>query len=358
VLGGVALVVALGAAAAAVWFAIAAQPKAADSGTAAVPTDTAEITVGTVSERVQVSGTLGFDGSYPLSRLGEPGVLTAVTPAGTTVSRGGALYAVADRPVRLLYGSTPAYRDFGSGMTDGPDVRQLEENLVALGADPGHQISVDARFTAATAAAIRRQQATWGLPVGERTGRLALGQVVFQPGALRVSQVQATVGNTIGPDQPVLSATSATPVVAAEVTAERRTLIRVGDQVTVTMAGAPPFPGTVTQIGRVANAAPPSGGSGSSPPSTVPVTISVTVPQAAADLDQAPVDVAITRQTHEHVLLVPVAALLARPGGGYQVRLDPDRYVQVEPGLFDSVTGKVEVTGDLSAGQRVRVPVS
>jgi hypothetical protein len=86
------------------------------------------------------------------------------------------------------------------------------------------------------------------------------------------------------------------------------------------------------------------------------VTIAVTLPAAARDLDQAPVEVAVTRQTHEDVLLVPVAALLARPGGGYQVRLVSDQFVQVEPGLFDGVTGKVEVTGDLTAGQRVKVP--
>jgi hypothetical protein len=40
------------------------------------------------------------------------------------------------------------------------------------------------------------------------------------------------------------------------------------------------------------------------------------------------------------------------------VRLDSDRYVPVEPGLFDSLSGKVEVTGELTAGQRVKVPVS
>jgi peptidoglycan hydrolase-like protein with peptidoglycan-binding domain len=356
VFGGALAVVVLGTAAGAVWFAVAAQPRAAGGGTVAVPTGTAEVTSGTVSERVRVGGTLGFDGTYPVNRLGEPGVLTAVTAAGATVGRGGQLYAVNGRPVRLLYGGTPAYRDLAAGMADGADVRQLEENLVALGADPGHQITVDAHFAAATATAIRRLQSAWGLPAGERTGRLALGQVVFQPGALRVSQVQGVPGTTIGPDQPVLTATSATPAVTAQVTTERRTLIHVGDPVTVTLAGVPPFPGTITWIGRAAGAEPESGGS--APPPMVPVTISVTVPAAAGDLDEAPVDIAITRQTHEHVLLVPVAALLARPGGGYQVRLDDDRYVRVEPGLFDSLSGTVEVTGDLTAGQRVKVPVS
>jgi hypothetical protein len=353
-LGSVVAVAAAGTAVGAVWFAVAAQPQAADDGTVTVATDTAEVTRGTVSERVQVTGSLGFAGSYPVNRLGEPGVLTAVAAAGATVGRGGELYAVNGRPVRLLYGATPAYRDFTGGMQDGADIRQLEENLVALGADPGHQITVDQHFSAATATAIRRVQTGWGLPASERTGTLALGQVVFQPGALRISEVRGAVGTTVGPDQPVLTATSATPAVTAQVTVERRPLIHVGDLVTVTVAGVPPFPGTITQIGRATSAS----SDGPATPPMVPVTISVTLPAAAADLDEAPVDIAVTRQTHDDVLLVPVAALLARPGGGYQVRLDDGRDVQVEPGLFDSLSGKVEVTGDLTAGQRVQVPAA
>jgi hypothetical protein len=53
---------------------------------------------------------------------------------------------------------------------------------------------------------------------------------------------------------------------------------------------------------------------------------------------------------------VPVTALLARPGGGYQVRLASGGYVPVTPGLFDSTQGTVEVTGDLTVGQQVQVP--
>ncbi len=56
--------------------------------------------------------------------------------------------------------------------------------------------------------------------------------------------------------------------------------------------------------------------------------------------------------------MIPVTALLARPGGGYQVRLAAGRYVQVQPALFDGSAGTVEVTGNLTVGQRVEVPVS
>ncbi len=353
--GGVLAAAVLVAATSVVWLAVTDRPRAAEGGTAQVSTGTAEVTQGTVTERVQIAGTLGFDGSYPVVHQGAPGVVTTVAEAGTTVGRGGSLYAVANQRVRLLFGGTPAYREFAAGMANGPDVRQLEQNLVALGMDPGRDITVDDRFRAATATAIRRWQATWGLPTGERTGRLAQGQVVFAPGPLRVSAVHAVAGTAVGPNQPVITATSTRRVVTAQVTAERQRLVKVDDIVIVTLAGVQPLTGTVIRVSRVATA--PSG-EGASTPATLPVTIAVTLPAGAPDLDQAPVQVAITTQTHENVLMVPATALLARPGGGYQVRLESGESVPVEPGLFDSNAGTVEVTGDLTAGQRVQVPTT
>jgi peptidoglycan hydrolase-like protein with peptidoglycan-binding domain len=361
VVGTTLAVVVGGAGVGAVWFAVAAQPKAAGATSTPVAMRLATVTRGTVADRALVSGAIGFDGSYSVVHQGQPGLLTAAAAADTTVNRGGPLYAVADQPVRLLYGTTPAYRELALGLSDGPDVRQLETNLVALGLDPHHQITVDRHFTAATAAAVRRWQAAWGWPASRRTGRLPLGEVVFQPGALRVGQIVATVGTAVQPNQPVLSGTSAVPVVTAQISADRRRLVHVGDQVSISMTGVPPFPGTVVRIARAATAPPSQGGSGSSgsaASATVQVTIKATVPAGGRDLDEASVQVAITRETHQNVLLVPVAALLARPGGGYQVRLASDQYVPVEPGLFDSVSGTVEVTGALTAGQHVKVPAA
>jgi peptidoglycan hydrolase-like protein with peptidoglycan-binding domain len=360
VLGGALAVVAAGGAAVAVWLAEAAQPGGQDPAAAVVATATAEVTRGTIAERIQINGTFGYGATYPVTHLGEPGVLTAVTAPETVVARGAQLYAVANQPVRLLYGGLPAYRDFVLGMSDGPDVKQLESNLVGLGLDPGHQLTVDGHFSAATAAAIRRWQAAWGLPASQRTGTLPLGRVVFQPAAVRIKESSATVGAMVQPDQAVVTVTPTAPVVTADTTAERRRLVHAGDTVMITMGGGAPFPGTILAVARAAATPPQSGGSGGSgggaSQSGYQVTISATPPTGASDLDQAPVVVAITRQTHENVLSVPIAALLARPGGGYQVRLDSDRYVPVEPGLFDSTTSRVEVTGDLTAGQRVKVP--
>lgn len=350
---GVAAVVAIG-------YAIASRPARRTALTGPPSTGTAAVTRGSVTERIQIGGTLGFAGSYTVVYQGAEGILTSVPAAGTTVRQGGILYTVANQPVHLLLGNTPAFRDFAAGMTDGPDVRQLEQDLVALGMDPSHQIHVDNHFTWATGTAIQRWQGAWGWPSSRRTGQLPLGEVAFMPVILRVAGVTAMPGTAIGPNAPVLSATSTTRVVVAQVTTDRVGLVHPGAHVLVTLPGAAPARGTVTNIGQ---AAPPGAsaapGDSTGGPATVPVTISVTLPKGTAELNQTPVQVGITTDAHQNVLRVPVTALLARAGGGYQVRLQSGAYVDVEPGLYDDDAGLVEVTGaGLAAGQQVEVPAS
>ena len=327
-------------------------------------TATAPVTRGTVTERIQIAGVLGFDGTRQVAHQGQAGILTSAAQPGAVVRRGGVLYRVNNQPVRLLFGTLPAYRDFATGMPDGPDVNQLERNLAALRLDPG---LVDQRFTWTTAAAIRRWQARWGLPAWQRTGALPLGTVVFAPAALRIGQVTAMIGTSVAPDGPVLAATSTRRVVTAQLPADRRNLIHPGDKVEVTVSGASaPVPGTVERVGRVAatpqtDQAGPNGGAGGgadsgSQPATVPVTVRANLPDGGPDLDQAPAQLAIISAAHRDVLLVPVVALLPAPGDGYQVRLASGERVRVRPGLFDSTAGTVEVTGKLTVGQSVQVP--
>jgi Putative peptidoglycan binding domain len=354
--GSVAGVVVLAGAALATWVAVTARPQAVSSA-ATVPTTTTPVTRGSVTEWVRVPGTYGFDGGYVVVHQGPPGILTASAAPGDTVARGGVLYAVENQSVRLLYGQVPAYRAFASGMTNGPDVRQLERNLVDLGLDPRKEITVDTHFTASTAAAIRRWQEAWGVPAARRTGHLDLGQIAFLPGALRISRLVASVGAAVAPNQPVLGATSTIRVVTAQVSADRQASVDVGDEVMVTLPDAAPIPGKVLRVGRVANVSEQDDPSRPAQPATITVTVGVTLPSGAPDLDQAAVLVSIAAGVRENVLLVPVSALLARPGGGYQVRLANGNYVQVKPGLFDETTGKVEVSGALTAGDRVEVPV-
>lgn len=346
------------AAAGVVGWAVTRAPAGAPAAGPPVRTTTAPVARGDVTARVQSAGLLGFDGAFTIVDQLPGGVVTTVPAPGTALARGADLYAVAGVPAVLLYGTTPAYRDFAAGMTDGDDVEQLEQNLVALGMDPRRRITPDRHFGDVTATAIRRWQAARGLPPARRTGRLALGQVVFLPGAIRVGQVRAEAGTPVGPGAPVLAATATARVVRVALSADRQATVHPGDAVRVTVPGlAEPVAGTVREIGTVAT--PPSQGSG---PATVPVVVAVTLPAGAPALDQAPVQVAITAAQRHDVLLVPVTALLAEASGGYQVAVvnEAGRHlVTVRPGLFDEAAGTVEVAGDgLAEGLRVEVPVT
>ncbi|MGK5684353.1 efflux RND transporter periplasmic adaptor subunit [Actinoplanes sp. URMC 104] len=338
-------------------YAARAQPSASGSATTEVPVGSAEVVRGTLAERAQLSGRLTYTGSYAVDHQGAPGVLTAAPAPGAVVGRGGTLFQVAGVPVRLLLGSVPAYRDLRYGMSDGADVRQLETNLAAMGHDPYHRMTVDRHFTAATAAAIRRWEASWGRPAYRRTGRLTQGSVVFLPAPLRVTALQTRVGAVAAPGSTVLTGTSTTRAVVAELDTSARGAVRVGARVEVSLPGTDPIPGRVAAVGQVATAATSDEGQEDLGATTVPVTVAIRPPRGFG-LDQAPVTVEITTGVRRNVLLVPIAALLARPGGGYQVRLSGGAVTPVEPGRFDESTGRVEIVSGLTAGQSVEVPAS
>ncbi|MEW9533505.1 peptidoglycan-binding protein [Microbispora sp. NPDC049125] len=326
-----------------------------------VAVTSATVSRGDIVARTQLAGVLGYDGSYTIVSQLPPGVVTATPRPGSVLKRGARLFSVAATRAWLMYGSTPAYRGFAMGMSDGADVRQLERNLAALGMDPHHWMTVDRHFSAATAAAIRRWQAAHGVPYAARTGRLGPGQVVFLPGEIRAGRVLAGAGTPAGPGTRMLKASSTTPVVRVSLTTDRRSQVHVGDAVRVTLPGvARAVKGRVRTVGRVATA--PAGTSQGDGLATVPMTIQLIGPgKAVAGLDLAPVQVGVVSSRRRDVLTVPVTALLARPGGGYQVAVlgGSRRLVPVEPGLYDEDTGTVEVSGDgLSEGARVEVPVS
>jgi hypothetical protein len=91
-----------------------------------------------------------------------------------------------------MNGSTPAYRNLSATDLTGPDVYELNKNLVDLGYDPDG-IIVDDTWQTATTAGIDALQ----YHLGEtETGSLTLGQVVFLPGQQMIQAVDTTVGST------------------------------------------------------------------------------------------------------------------------------------------------------------------
>jgi peptidoglycan hydrolase-like protein with peptidoglycan-binding domain len=137
-----------------------------------------------------VDGTLGYGKAFEVyDRLA--GTFTWLPVVGAVIGRGGTLYRLNNLPVALMYGSVPAYRTLKSGVSDGPDVAELNQNLIDLGYDPSGAITDENQFGEATAAAVRRWQKAEGLT---ETGEVELGRIVFAPGARRVTTVHVSVG--------------------------------------------------------------------------------------------------------------------------------------------------------------------
>jgi hypothetical protein len=352
-------------------------PAASTDATALKP-----VTRQSLSEQTSVDGTLGYSGSYTVivppgsSGSSSGGTFTWLPADGQVVSQGERMYSVGNSPVVLLYGSVPVYRSLSQGMT-GPDVQQLNGDLVALGdaskadLDPSSDY-----FGSATATALDKLQSNLGLT---QTGTLPAGQAVFQPGAVRVGNVTATLGAPVQPGVPVLTGTSDIRQAVAQVDPTQLPDVSVGVNVSITLPDDQTTPGVVTSVGTTASGTSSGSGSGSSgssgssdsnsnsspgssaaPATTVNVDIRLTHPAAAGRLDQAPITVNITTSTVNDVLAVPTDALISEPSG-YGVEVAGPRgtrhVVPVSLGLFDDSAGLVQVSGQgLAAGQQVVVP--
>ncbi|MDP9072204.1 MAG: peptidoglycan-binding protein [Actinomycetota bacterium] len=316
----------------------------------------------TLVEQTKVEGSLGYAARYRVVNQLQ-GTFTGLADRGSVVERGQTLYEVDGRPVVLLFGARPAWRRLATGVADGPDVRQLEENLVALGHASADTLTVDDRFTVETTAAIKRWQKALG---ADQDGVVELGEVVFLPGAARVADHEVALGSGAQPGSEAMTATSTTRVVTVDLDARRQDLVRVGDAVEVELPDGRRTTGTVSAVGKVATTSSGgddgdgSGGSGSGGDDepTVEVTVALSDPAATGDLDQAPVDVHVSRGRAENALAVPVNALVALAEGGYAVEVAEGtrrRLVAVQTGLF--ANGMVEVSGTgLAEGTVVVVP--
>jgi hypothetical protein len=416
------------------------------------------------------SGTLSYAGPQTVyNRVS--GTLTWLPTVGQVIKPGGALFKVDGKPVILMNGTTPAYRDLTSADVSGQDIGELNRNLVALGFNPDG-IVIDDQWQAATTAGVEAFQASLR---ETKTGSLSLGQVVFLPGEQLVSTVEATLGSTGGSsgqgnpssssnasDQtsgakpefvslekpaapkhtsghapgtarhshkpagkdrikslealiallqaeiaalkaphgspsgsppnggnhssngghpqsankgnqpsngaspssdsgggsasPILETTSTRQIVTVDLDPSKQSEARVGARVTVEMPAGNTVAGRVSAVSSVAQTSSNSdngNGSGNSGAnnnagssgSTVPVTITLSRRHAGAGLDQAAVSVNFAQARANHVLSVPVTALLATAGGGYAVQgaAAPHQLIPVTTGLF--AAGYVQISG-------------
>lgn len=373
-MAGICLVAVLGAGAG-TWAIVGV--RAGDSASAtsgprsggARPDATALVTMGDLTDSKVFAGALGY--GTPVGVPGAaPGTITWLPRSGDVIERDGALYAVDEQPVRAMYGAVPLWRDLARGRS-GADVRQLNENLAALGYD----VSVDDEFGPRTEQAVRQWQQDRDR---EEDGVLTASDIAFVDGPVRVASVDGQLGQPTGAggevngaaglgaaggDDPgaaggggagtvggdVLQVTSPRRIVSATVSQRDAERLAVGTRVDVRVNGA-----GGRMAGRVTDVEPVTGDDGAT---KVQVSVSFDagkrkLPAAAS----AQIDAKGT--TERGVLSVPVTALVARDGGRYAVdvvRADgTTERVAVRPGF--SADGRIAITGDVEAGDRVVVP--
>jgi hypothetical protein len=287
---------------------------------------------------------LGYGDAHELG-LGANGTITALPAVGTIVERGGTVAEVDGRAITLWYGQRPFWRALGREAATGADVRQLEENLVALGFGSG--LTVDDELTSRTVTVIKAWQKASGR---EQTGVVELGDVVVQTGAVRVAGQPSQLGAPAGGG--ALSVTGTQRIVAIDLDASRQSLLGAGDVVKVVLPDGSTADATVYSVGTVAEV--PANGQGNP---TIAVVVVINDPARSGQIDSAPVTVRVTTTAATGVLAVPVRALLALSEGGYaveRVQGASRSLVGVELGSF--ADGFVEVTTGLSEGDVVTVP--
>ncbi|MEV7280065.1 peptidoglycan-binding domain-containing protein [Streptomyces sp. NPDC093111] len=349
------MAVALAAGAGAVVLGAGPEAEPAGGGRGLPPATATVVRTDLVSSKT-VDGRLDYAGRRPV-KSAVPGTVTVAAEEVATVRQGQALYELDDKPVTLLYGPVPMFREMRTG-DRGTDVLQLERNLRDLGFGGG--LYVDPRYDAATEAAVKRWQKSLNR---EPTGRVGKGDAVFQPGRVKVVSADAALADQVGPDRAVLTVASPRPVVRADLDQADAPLTAPGTRVEVTLPSGTTVRGKVTGTVRPGGAgagagdAAGGGGGGAREGITVEVTLDDGTP--AGEDARATASVRFVSESRKGVLVVPVEAVVALRGenGGYGLEVvegTKSRMVRVETGM--TADGKIEVSGAaLREGMRVGV---
>jgi hypothetical protein len=291
-----------------------------DDGDGAAPgrsSQVVEVTRATLTDRTEIDGRLGHGPQVPFPVKAD-GTITWLPAAGTTVRRGQQVLRVDDRPVVLLYGSLPMYRELGVRQPTARTEERTEEGASASsgssgssdgGAGAGAGQAGGAAKNTGTAGATGTAGSTgtapsrtapaatfrplhgmdvkqfesnlsalgysgftvdesyteltaaavkrWQKDLGvPQTGRVGAGDVVYASGPVRISGTSARVGDAAS-GSPV-SYTSTSRMVTVGVPASDTDWARRGSEVSVRLPDGHDVTGTVASLGSTASA--PSGG--------------------------------------------------------------------------------------------------
>lgn len=291
------------------------------------------------------AGTLGY-GEQRSVNATRPGTVTALPEPGTEIVAGQPLYSVDDRPGPTVFdGELPMWRTLRTGVDDGPDVAQLEANLVWFGY-AGEDLTVDEEFTWETRDAVENWQDALGV---EETGIVEPADVWFTDGAVRVASTTVEVGDPAQGE--ILRITGTSQLVHVDLDAKYATYAQVGASVAMELADGTETTGTISKVADVADVTPGQNGEAD----TATVAIEVTPDGELAALDESPVTVTLVSDKVEGAFAVPLEAIVAKAGGGYALEVVADdgttHLEHVELGRY--ADGWVQVTGNVTEGQTV-----
>ncbi len=155
---------------------IAAETAPPEASLITVPVESIQLSVDVISR-----GTLEFSDTeslevQPTTIDGTTIITRTVVEVGDELNEGDVMIEVAGRPVFVLEGELPEYRDL-LPESDGPDVLQLEEALSRLGLDPGE---IDGKYTTGTERALEalylRAGYTANLPDAQELSEIELAR--------------------------------------------------------------------------------------------------------------------------------------------------------------------------------------
>lgn len=326
---------------------------AASETTTDVRRDQEVVTRRTLEETSEANGRTGFGTARQLNITAE-GIVTEAAEPGDILEPGDIAARVGGRPVFVVDGATPMYRELRLvadwerdeagdkvGQMTGADVRQLQDYLIGLGFDNDDSLEADGVYGSGTEKAVKAWQRSSGLVA---TGRVDRSQMVFINGAVRVETAPR-----IGESFLDLTITDLDPVITAAITNQQRSSFAIGNNVEVEFADRT-ITGTVTDATRTV-----------SPDGSATYQAEIT-PDPNADIDGIDPDdnpkITARRVVAEQVLTVPVRALIALAEGGWAVEVDgPSGPTLTAIELGKVVNGYAEITG-VTEGATVLVVVS
>ena len=151
----------------------------------------------------------------------DAGVITTLPLRNTQLNEGDVMLTASGRPLFVLQGEIPTFRDFVPGIS-GDDIRQLEDGLKRLGFDPG---PIDGTYDEQTSSAVADWYASAGWqPFGPTSEQLGEVRALEQELAVAINnKLAADAAATAAPlavDAARASADTANKLAAAEVAAK------------------------------------------------------------------------------------------------------------------------------------------